>query len=131
MRRPGFARPHRTSRALVAIARDPAVASYGQLPPVRLLMALRSNEETPSKTPWWLILLRMLLAALVIFALAHPVLNPSENLRGSGPLFLVIDDGWASASDWPLRQQKMSELLNQAEREDRPVHILDSRCGAG
>ena len=106
---------------------SPRMVSF---PPVRLLMALRSNEETPSKTPWWLILLRMLLAALVILALAHPVLNPSENLRGSGPLFLVIDDGWASASDWPLRQQKMSELLNQAEREDRPVHILSTAVAA-
>ena len=26
-------------------------------PPVRLLMALRPNEETPARTPWWLILL--------------------------------------------------------------------------
>ena len=68
----------------------------------------------------------MLLAALVIFALAHPVLNPGENLRGSGPLVIVVDDGWASAADWPLRQQKMNELLDQAEREDRPVHVLST-----
>ena len=106
---------------------SPRLVSF---PPVRLLMALRPNEETPSKTPWWLILLRMLLAALVILALAHPVLNPGENLRGSGPLVMVIDDGWASAADWPLRQQKMSELLNQAEREDRPVHILSTAVSA-
>ena len=51
---------------------SPRMVSF---PPVRLLMALRPNEETPSKTPWWLILLRMLLAALVILALAHPVLK--------------------------------------------------------
>ncbi|MEE2722052.1 MAG: DUF4159 domain-containing protein [Pseudomonadota bacterium] len=106
---------------------SPRLVSF---PPVRLLMALRPNEETPSKTPWWLILLRMLLAALVVLALSHPVLNPGENLRGSGPLFMVIDDGWASAADWPLRQQKMSELLNQAEREDRPVHILSTAVSA-
>ena len=36
--------------------------------------------------PWWLILLRMLLAALVILALAHPFLNPGAKLHGSGPL---------------------------------------------
>ena len=102
---------------------SPRLVSF---PPVRLLMALRPNEETPARTPWWLILLRMLLAALVIFALAHPVLNPGENLRGSGPLVMVVDDGWASAADWPLRQQKMNELLDQAEREDRPVHVLST-----
>ena len=106
---------------------SPRLVSF---PPVRLLMALRPNEETPARTPWWLILLRMLLAALVIFALAHPVLNPGENLRGSGPLVLVVDDGWASAADWPVRQQKMTELLDQAEREDRPVHILSTAVAA-
>ena len=100
---------------------SPRLVSF---PPVRLLMALRPNEETPARTPWWLILLRILLAALVILALSHPVLNPGENLRGSGPLVIVIDDGWSSAADWPLRQQKLTELLDQAEREDRPVHIL-------
>ena len=106
---------------------SPRLVSF---PPVRLLMALRPNEETPARTPWWLILLRMLLAALVIFALAHPVLNPGENLRGSGPLVMVVDDGWASAADWPLRQQKMNELLDQAEREDRPVQVLSTAVAA-
>ncbi|MGB0630828.1 MAG: DUF4159 domain-containing protein [Alphaproteobacteria bacterium] len=106
---------------------SPRLVSF---PPVRLLMALRPNEETPARTPWWLILMRMLLAALVIFALAHPVLNPGENLRGSGPLVIVVDDGWASAADWPVRQQKMNELLDQAEREDRPVHVLATAVAA-
>ena len=46
---------------------SPRLVSF---PPMRLLLTLRPNEETPSRTPWWLILLRMLLAALVIFALA-------------------------------------------------------------
>lgn len=95
-------------------------------PPMRLLLSLRPNEETPARTPWWLILLRMLLAALVILALSHPLLNPATALRGSGPLVLVIDDGWASAADWPLRVGKMNELLDQAERENRSVHILST-----
>ena len=54
-----------------------------------------------ARTPWWLILLRMLLAALVILALSHPLLNPASALRGSGPLVLVIDDDWAAAANWP------------------------------
>jgi hypothetical protein len=97
-----------------------------QFPPIRLILALRPNEETPSRTPWWLILLRMLLAALVILALAHPILNPTAKLRGSGPLVLVIDDGWAAAADWPVRQAKMNELLDEAERNNRPVHVLST-----
>ncbi len=95
-----------------------------QFPPMRLILALRPNEETPARTPWWLILLRMLLAALVILALAHPILNPNAKLRGSGPLVLVIDDGWAAAADWSVRQSKIAELLDEAERTNRPVHVL-------
>lgn len=102
---------------------SPRLVSF---PPMRLLLSLRPNEETPSRTPWWLILLRMLLAALVIFALAHPLLNPGAALRGTGPLVLVIDDGWASAADWPLRVEKINQLLDQAERENRPVRILST-----
>lgn len=100
---------------------SPRLVSF---PPMRLLLSLRPNEETPARTPWWLILLRMLLAALVILALAHPLLNPATALRGSGPLVLVIDDGWASAADWQLRADKMNDILDQAERENRSVHIL-------
>jgi hypothetical protein len=100
---------------------SPKLVSF---PPLRLLLALRPEGETPAVTPWWLILIRIVMAVLVILALAHPVLNSGDQLRGSGPLVLVIDNGWASASDWPARQQKATELIDQAEREARPVMIL-------
>ena len=106
---------------------SPRLVSF---PPIRLLLALRPNEETPARTPWWLILLRILLAALVILALAHPLLNPASKLNGSGPLVLVIDDGWAAAADWPARQKKILELIDQADRENRPVVSLTTAPSA-
>ena len=39
-------------------------------PPTRLLLDIKPREETPSRTPWWLTALRLLAAALVIFAAA-------------------------------------------------------------
>ena len=102
----------------------PPSPRFVSFPPMRLLLALRPNEETPARTPWWLILLRMFLAALVILALSHPLLNPATALRGSGPMVLVIDDDWASAANWPLRLKKINELLDQAKRENRSVHVL-------
>ena len=72
-------------------------------PAIRLLYGLKPRDETSSTTPWWLILLRVLLAALIVLALAHPLLNPRAQLIGGGPLVLVIDDGWAAARDWPQR----------------------------
>ena len=55
-------------------------------PPTRLLFEIAPKEETPSRTPWWLILLRLTLAALVIIAAAGPLWNPplaTSNKRGA------------------------------------------------
>ncbi|MGE0715027.1 MAG: DUF4159 domain-containing protein [Alphaproteobacteria bacterium] len=93
-------------------------------PAIRLLLDLRPREETPAKTPLWLILMRMLLAALAILALAQPLLNPSGGLQGSGPLVLAVDDGWASARNWRLRQEAMLELIERADRAGRRVVLV-------
>ena len=93
-------------------------------PAIRLLLGLVPREETPARTPLWLILLRILLAALVILAVAHPLLNPQARLAATGPIVLVVDDGWAAAHDWPARQAALAELLAEAEREDRQVVLV-------
>ena len=100
-------------------------------PAIRLLFGLEQREETPHRTPWWLLALRLGLAALVIAAFAHPIINPARELRGSGPLLLVIDDGWAAARDWPARQATASDLLDQAERSGKNVIILTTAPKAG
>ncbi len=93
-------------------------------PAVRLLLGLAPREETPARTPLWLILLRITLAALVIVALAHPLLNPQRRLAGTGPFLLVVDDGWAAAADWPARRAALDQVLAEAEREQRQVVLV-------
>jgi hypothetical protein len=93
-------------------------------PAIRLVSGLKAPEETPARTPWWLLLLRMLVAALIILGLSQPLLNPSRGLTGSGPLVLVIDDGWTAARFWSARLSAMERLLGQADREARPVILL-------
>ena len=93
-------------------------------PALRLLLGLAPREETPARTPLWLIVLRTILAALIVVGLAHPLVNPQAPLAGSGPLILVIDDGWASAHDWAARQNAALGVLAEAEREDRQVVLL-------
>ena len=95
-------------------------------PAVRLLLGLVPPEETPARTPWWLLALRLAAATLVILGLAQPLLNPSANLTGSGPLLLVVDDGWAAARNWAARQTLIENLLSQAERQNRSVALLSS-----
>ncbi len=95
-------------------------------PPTRILVGLENREKTPAKTPWWLMLIRMLAAALVIFALAEPVLNPSQRtaLGGTGPVAIIVDNGWASASHWALRARMVEQLIDEAESQSRPVAIV-------
>jgi hypothetical protein len=93
-------------------------------PAIRLLFGLRPREETPARTPWWLILLRTIVAALVIVALAHPLLHPQARLAGNGPVALVIDNGWAAAHDWDERRAAALDLLAEAEREGRQVILV-------
>ncbi|MGE5268551.1 MAG: DUF4159 domain-containing protein [Thiohalocapsa sp.] len=95
-----------------------------RFPAIRLLFGLTPREETPARTPWWLILLRTVLAALVILALAHPLINPQARLGGNGPVALVIDDGWTAARDWSRRQNAALDILNEAEREDRQIVLV-------
>ncbi len=93
-------------------------------PAIRLLLGLSATAETPAHTPLWLLLMRMLAAALVIVALARPILDAGQALEGSGPVLLVMDDGWASAHDWPQRQSVAQAVLDRAERAGRQVALL-------
>jgi hypothetical protein len=101
-------------------------------PAIRLLMGLRAREETPARTPWWLLLLRMVASTLVILALARPVLDAGSMLPGSGPVLLVVDNGWASAADWPRRIQAANTVLDRTERAGRQAALLATAAdGAG
>ena len=100
-------------------------------PAIRLLLGLVPRDETPARTPLWLILLRMALAALVIVAVAHPLLNPQARLAGTGPILLIVDNGWAGAADWPARQEALGDLLAEAGREGRQVVLVPTAAPAG
>ena len=97
-------------------------------PATRILVGLENEEKTPAKTPWWLLLIRLLAAALVILALAEPVLNPVRDraLTGAGPVVLVIDNGWAAASGWERRTALAEEILSDAHRQNRAVVIAET-----
>lgn len=89
-----------------------------------ILRQLKTGEETPDRTPWWLLLMRLLLAALIIFALAGPVLNaPAPNAQ-TGPMLIVIDDSWAAAQHWRTREDALREAAAEAAQTDRQVFIL-------
>jgi hypothetical protein len=99
-------------------------------PPTRLLKDLKTTEETPAHSPWWLTALRMLLAALIILPLARPVLNPDrQTFAGTGPLVLIIDNGWASAAHWPERREAIEAAIDRAGRDGRTILLAPTAPG--
>jgi len=96
-----------------------------RFPGVALLLGLADEESQSDKTPWWLLLLRMLAVAALILAFAGPVLNPQtrDAAAGRGPLLVVVDATWAAARDWSARIDRIEALLTEAGRAGRPVAV--------
>jgi hypothetical protein len=93
-------------------------------PPTRLLKGLEDSEKTSAHSPWWLTALRILMATLLIGALAGPVLHPDrDSLPGSGPVLIVVDNGWASASQWRARMGLINTYISRAERDNRAIFL--------
>lgn len=94
-------------------------------PPTRLLLEIAPREETPARAPWWLTLMRLALAALVIIAAAGPLWNPPlAATKSKAPIALMIDDGWTAASNWNARLRTADDILARAENDHRPVALI-------
>ncbi|WOJ90171.1 DUF4159 domain-containing protein [Methylocapsa polymorpha] len=93
-------------------------------PPLRLVLDLRPKEETPLRTPWPLLLLRLAIAACIILAMAGPVWNPLPAVEaGEGPMLVVIDDGWPAAPSWDRRIAAAAERIEAAGRRSLPIAV--------
>lgn len=103
---------------------SPPLPKQVRFPAIRLLANLAHEEETPAHTPLWLLILRTILVVLVVLALADPLWNPTPTVSGSGPLLVVVDNGWASASHWRNRSNALTALVAGARRDDRPVLVV-------
>ncbi|MBB4955246.1 hypothetical protein H4S14_003282 [Agrobacterium vitis] len=94
-------------------------------PPLKILATVLKHEETPARSPWWLTLLRMVMATLVILALAEPVLNPRiGSIASGGPLVLVMDNGWASGTHWDRRVETANGLVDEAETAGVAISLV-------
>jgi Domain of unknown function (DUF4159)/Aerotolerance regulator N-terminal len=94
------------------------------LPTLAIVRDMERKEETPAHTPWWLLLLRLLIAALIILAMAGPLWNPDVDARnGRGPLLVVMDSSWSAAPDWQQRVQRAQALIETAGGAGRPVAL--------
>jgi hypothetical protein len=97
-----------------------------KFPAFFLLRDLEAKIKSPAHTPWWLLVLRSLMALFLVLALADPVLHPQQMIAGnpSEAVLLVVDNGWASAAGWKARQEKLGDYITQLKRNNRAVILL-------
>ena len=95
-----------------------------RFPAIQLLMRVTSGHRSSQSYPWWLLVLRLLIVALFVGGAATPVFNPQPTNRTSGPLVIIVDDGWAAAPDWQARTDYMVDLVGRAERHGRGVIVV-------
>ncbi|MBG0811630.1 DUF4159 domain-containing protein [Methylosinus sp. H3A] len=94
-------------------------------PPIRLLFDLLRREETPSRTPWWLLALRLALAGCAVLAMAGPAVTPTATASFSGaPLLIAIDDGWPAAPDFDARLEAARAIAADAARSGARIAVL-------
>src|SRR5690349_11693459 len=100
-------------------------------PPTRLLLAIAPREETPARTPWWLTVLRLALAATIIIAAAGPLLHPPlAATKTQAPLAILLDDGWTAASTWEARLRTADDIIMRAADDRRAVALVPLSQGS-
>lgn len=103
----------------------PPEPKRAELPSLALLDDLDPHEETPDKTPWWIIALRFTAAALAILGFARPSFQPVQPVEDSaGPMLIVMDDGWTSAPRWRDMRRSALAAADMAAEEGQGVQIV-------
>ncbi len=93
-------------------------------PPIRILQDIKPKQETPDKTPWWLMALRLALAGLLVFGVAQPFLSKNSGpLVTGGTTLFIVDDGWAAAPLWSKMQTQLRGLMEEAQANSSPVIV--------
>ena len=99
-------------------------------PPLRLLLGLDPKDQTPHRTPWPLLLLRIAICAAIILAMAGPIWNAIALPGGGpGPLLVLLDDGWAAAPNWDRRIAAARDRLAAADHAGRLAALVPMSQG--
>lgn len=100
-------------------------------PPLRILATLQDTQSTPARSPWWLTLIRLVMATLIIMAFADPIWNPARSIvQQQGNLVMVVNNGWISGHDWDQRLQTGSTILEDAIRNNQNIVLIPTHQNA-
>ena len=77
---------------LRAVPPTPAQRTFAA---VTLLLGLKDKDQVSERTPWWLLLMRMIALGAIILGLAKPELRYGENSFTQDRMLIVLDGGFA------------------------------------
>lgn len=95
-----------------------------EFPATRLLAGLADPNPVAVRTPWWILLLRILAMAALILAFAGPVWRPAPDTPRDGALLIVVDAGWAAAPHWSETQTRAAREFERAASAGQPAALL-------
>ena len=98
-------------------------------PPIKILADVVTQEETPDRTPWWLLLFRIGLVALLAVALARPIMTV-QSAQETKPLLLVVDNSYAGAANWGQIMREADARVTAARRANVNVALAFTRDDA-
>ena len=98
-------------------------------PPIKILADVLTEEETPDRTPLWLLLFRIALVTLLAIALARPVMT-RQGAQDVRPLLLVVDNDYGAAANWGQIMREAEARVTAARRANVNVALAFTRDDA-
>ena len=92
---------------------------------VTLLLGLKDKDQVSERTPWWLLLMRMIALGAIIFGLAKPELRYGENSFTQDRMLIVLDGGFAHEKFAQGHREQIETLLSSAETDQKLIAVLD------
>ena len=92
---------------------------------VTLLLGLKDKDQVSERTPWWLLLMRIIALGAIIFGLAKPELRYGETSFTQDRMLIVLDGGFAHEKFAQGHREQIESLLSSAETDQKLVAVLD------
>lgn len=108
----------------------PPVPKRIRFPGTVLMAGLEDPDPIARRTPWWLLLLRLLAVAAAILAFAQPVWRPAPPVAEGDALLIVMDSGATAAPGWNTARSRATREAETAIASGRPVGVLLAGDGA-
>lgn len=92
---------------------------------VTLLLGLKDKDQISERTPWWLLLMRILALGAIISGLAKPELRYADSNFLNDRLLIVLDGGFAHEKFAEDHRTQIKGLLSSAETDQKLIAVLD------